>query len=410
MPPAQPLAASNSKPLAPVERAGITLLVLLGLIGLMLVLPLGSAGFIKASFAGAGVIFLENWRSRRDWLAAAALAALLGAVYKVSGAPVYPAFGWQVLFPAALYGVASLVVLFYRVSGTDGPEYRRLATLLRGAALIPALCLGSTAAVLADLLLTPRTYDRFLYVFDRNLGFDPSFLMGIAFRNHLTFQFAAGVVYNLLPVNLCLLCALWLRRRPAGAPDVRLVFAALGIVGFALYQLCPAAGPKYLFGAAFPDHPPLVSALAIETVGIPHAARNAMPSLHVAWCLLVVYNSRWYSSWLLRIYAAVSLALTAAATLGLGEHYLVDLIVAVPLSVAIQIGCAVNGYRSPRAWASLALTVAWLVVLRTGLAWHAQPLASWIAIGFTLIASALLYRSGAPNQAPHRAAADVATL
>jgi hypothetical protein len=403
MPIIQSPRSSKGNQLSPLQRGGVTLIVFLLAIILVLGLPLGSAGFVTESFAGAAVIFLVNWRSPRDWLAAAAIAALVGGIYKLSGAPVFPAFGWQLFFPAALYGVASLVVLFYRTAGTDGPEHDRLAVLLPTAALIPALCLGSTFAVLFDMRLRPYTYDRILYAFDRTLGFDPSFLMGRVFRGHLTFQFAAGLAYNSLPIGLCLLCAFWLWRRPAGAPDVRLVFAALGIVGFALYQFCPAAGPRYLFGAAYPDHAPLASALTMETVPLPGAARNAMPSLHVAWCLLGVYNSCWYRSWLLRIYALVALILTAASTLGLGEHYLVDLIVAVPLSVAVQLACSGKRWRSPRAWACLALVVAWEAVLRSGLAWHARPLASWSAIGLTLAASALLYRNRGNAPGEHSA-------
>jgi hypothetical protein len=127
----------------------------------------------------------------------------------------------------------------------------------------------------------------------------------------------------------------------------------------------------------------------MQTVAIPDVPRNAIPSLHVAWCLLVVYNSWWYRSWALRTYALISLALTAAATLGLGEHYLIDLIVAAPLSVAIQAG--VERRWIPAA-GNLAIVVAWLVALRMGVGWHATPVASWIAVGVTLAVPAVTLR------------------
>lgn len=376
------------------QRIGVTLGVLGSLTVMMLALPLGSAAFVTEAFAGGAVIFLYTWRDRRDWLVAAAVAAVLGGIYKVSGAGTTPWIGWEVCFPAALYGMGSVVALVYGATGEGEAESRRRLVLTQNIALIPLLCLGSILAVWLDMRATPRTYDRYLYAFDASLGFNPSFLMGAVFRAQTAFRLVAGLVYSSLPVNLCLLCALWLRRRPAGAPDVRLVFAALGVVGFALYQICPAAGPAYLFGRGFPYQPPPAGTVAMATVAIADVPRNAMPSLHVAWCLLVLYNTWWYRSWLLRSYAAVCLALTAAATLGLGEHYLIDLVVAVPLSVAIQRACPAAGRRVVSAAVCLGMVVAWLVALRLGLGWHAQPLISWSAAGLTLLASALLYGSG----------------
>jgi hypothetical protein len=293
----------ESKGLPGVQRVGVTATVFVSLTLLMLVLPLGSAGFITEAFAGAAVIFLYTWRNRRDWIATAVVAGFLGGIYKGSGAAVTPWIGWDVCFPAALYGMASLVVLFYRSTGEDEIERHKLLLLIRDIALIPALCLSSILAVWVDLRLTPRTYDRFLYAFDQSLGFNPSFLMGIVFRRQTALRLVSGLIYSSLPVNLCLVCALWLRRRPAGAPDVRVIFAALGAVGFALYQFCPAAGPIYLFGRGFPYQPPAAAALAMQTVLLPDVPRNAIPSLHVAWCLLVVYSCWWYRGWLLRTYA-----------------------------------------------------------------------------------------------------------
>lgn len=379
------------------ERLGLTAIVLILAIALMLVIPLGAAGFVTVSFAGSAAIFLYLWRRPQDWLWAAIVATGLGGLYGLTGAPVNAGFDWDLTLAVALIGLAGMVVLFYRSTGEDQAGQRRLMALILNIGLIPALCVGSTAAVLVDPRITPRTYDGFLYVFDRSFGFNPSFLMGVAFHDHPVLRFLAVVVYNNLPVNLCLFCALWLRRRPAGAPDVRLIFAALGIVGFALYHICPAAGPVHLFGNAFPFHAPPVSAVPMKTVAIPDA-RNAMPSLHVAWSVLMVYSAWFFRSRLLRVYAAVCLVLTAVATLGLGEHYAIDLIVAVPLSVAIQLGCWGPRPRWLPAGIAMAIVVAWLVVLRSSLAWHSQPLVSWSATGITLLASAALYRLGGRPQ------------
>src|SRR5690348_7728763 len=81
------------------QRAAVSLTVLVSLGLLMLVLPLGAAGFVTEAFAGASIVFLYNWRDRRDWLAAAGIAALLGAIYFAAHAAVTPWIGWSVSFP-----------------------------------------------------------------------------------------------------------------------------------------------------------------------------------------------------------------------------------------------------------------------------------------------------------------------
>lgn len=66
-------------------------------------------------------------------------------------------------------------------------------------------------------------------------------------------------------------------------------------------------------------------------VGTPTAPHNCLPSLHFTWALLAWYYSpRW-----LRWPSALLVILTGFATIGLGEHYLIDLIAAVPFTVAV---------------------------------------------------------------------------
>ncbi len=60
-----------------------------------------------------------------------------------------------------------------------------------------------------------------------------------------------------------------------------------------------------------------------------------MPSLHMAWALLVWWYSRGLSWWE-RSIALLFLVFTLLATLGTGEHYLIDLIVAFPFALLIE--------------------------------------------------------------------------
>jgi hypothetical protein len=67
--------------------------------------------------------------------------------------------------------------------------------------------------------------------------------------------------------------------------------------------------------------------------------QNASPSLHMAWVLLAWWYSRGLSVWERGI-AMMFVVFTAFATLGTGEHYFIDLVVAYPFSVMMQSLCA----------------------------------------------------------------------
>jgi hypothetical protein len=94
-----------------------------------------------------------------------------------------------------------------------------------------------------------------------------------------------------------------------------------------------------------------------------------MPSLHVGWTFLLFWNIR-RRSWWMGLIAATYLTLTSLATLGFGEHYLADLMVAPALALAIQAACTRTNARFRRlAMASGAIvTMAWLIAFRTGAA------------------------------------------
>ena len=119
------------------------------------------------------------------------------------------------------------------------------------------------------------------------------------------------------------------------------------------------------------------------------AARNCMPSLHTAWALLVCWNSRPFGRWV-KTLAASFLALTLAATLGLGEHYLVDLVVAVPFALCIQAACAppLEPRQRERLWAiaiGAGLTAAWIAALdREAFVFGIAPAVSWALIAGTV--------------------------
>ena len=91
-----------------------------------------------------------------------------------------------------------------------------------------------------------------------------------------------------------------------------------GTLCFAFYGLFPAVGPGHY---DWTHQAPL------------SAPDNCMPSMHLTWALLIAINAR---SLRLRLGLWIYVGLTVASTLALREHYLVDLIAAVPYTIAIQ--------------------------------------------------------------------------
>jgi hypothetical protein len=75
------------------------------------------------------------------------------------------------------------------------------------------------------------------------------------------------------------------------------------------------------------------SRIFLETVAI-RGARNAMPSMHMAWVILAWWLAGNLRSWVKGV-CLFFLVFTLTATLGTGEHYFIDLIVALPFSLAI---------------------------------------------------------------------------
>ncbi len=105
-----------------------------------------------------------------------------------------------------------------------------------------------------------------------------------------------------------------------------------------LFLVLPACGPAYLFKGSFPFVAPPSGAVLLQMIAIPNVARNCLPSCHLAAALLVLWNLRGARRYV-RAMAGGYLACVVVTTLGFGEHYLIDLVVAVPYALAIQAAC-----------------------------------------------------------------------
>ncbi len=333
---------------------------------------LTAAPYMPFALAGAFVIHMTMTPSRRDLLAVLASALAFAAVYFLHHGAMLTYLGNTIGVPGEFLGLGTLLVLgwqwIWAPARTKWSHFERV----REAGLIPLLCLTSMITVIQAAALTPVTYDRVLYAFDLKFGGPPSWVIGRMFREHPWLHTMGGTVYNSLPLALAVCMAIqWQDRQKKVrlTADLRWVAMALGSVGFVLYQICPVAGPVYMFGNQFPLQVPDLTAVAIAPAWLAAVPRNGMPSLHVGWALLLFWNMR-RNVWWIRIGTGVYLALTAATTLGSGEHYLADLMVAPAVALINQAAC--TGTRLRDRWLAIgtggAIAIAWLIAFRTGAA------------------------------------------
>ncbi|MEU7766652.1 DUF5933 domain-containing protein [Nocardia sp. NPDC049190] len=233
------------------------------------------------------------------------------------------------------------------VARYDGERrHTALRTIALGALLIFATKVGE---IWLDITAwaCPMVLDPYVQVADRALG-NPSWLVGRALE-------AAGPVatavvrwvYFELPVAAIVVAAWQLRGVVTGGwPRHYLVrtFLTLGLIGPIWYVIFPVVGPVLAFGPqghglevadvwpnVVPALPSSVEPLLFDTI----TPRNCMPSLHTAWALSLFIHSRRGPLWL-RWGGTFWLAGTLVATLGLGAHYGIDLVVGAALCLTVE--------------------------------------------------------------------------
>ena len=242
-----------------------------------------------------------------------------------------------------MLGLVSFLVLGFKAVWAEGAEQEQLKSILLPAAALAFFTLGSQRLLAIAGLLFSDTLDLYAYAFDGSLGFQPSFLIGRMFRHFALVRAIGQFTYFALPIPMSLVYAGHLRRRNTPRLFMLEIFMAAGLLGYFLYPAFPATGPAYVAGPSFPGSALSLSALQhlpVRPIPIdPIFPRNAMPSLHMAWVLLIWFNcKRVFPGWV-RALAFGFVLVTIFDTLGTGEHYLVDLVVAFPFAVAIQALC-----------------------------------------------------------------------
>jgi hypothetical protein len=292
-------------------------------------------------------------------------------------------------------GLVSFLVLGLRALWADRDEQKQLRSILIPAGGFTVFILGTSKFLGLSSLLFPKTMDVYAYCFDGSLGFQPAFVVGRWFRDYAVVGTIGRDLYVALPLVMALVYAAHLRQNKTTPLMLLEIFMSAGLFGYFLYLIFPAAGPLYLTGPRFPGSPIPFSDLRTLVLGgydprkfyLPEEfCRNAMPSLHMTWALLMAFNCKPFSR-LVRAAAVIYVFATVLGTMGTGEHYFIDLVVAFPFAVTIQ-ALAIRSVplksrnRLFPLVGGATLTLLWLVLLRFAipLFWLWTPLVPWLCI------------------------------
>src|SRR5215467_13731103 len=292
--------------------------------------------FFAIALVSVCIFHFSVRRELLDLLGVLGTAALLGYVdFRFLHYPVRNV-AWL-----SFLGLGSFIILALRL--TWEPQANRKLLAL---SLIPSLLFLSSDWVASDLLalterLHPRVYDLYLYTFDASLRVQFPFVIGQWFQKLPWLRSISFFFYIGLPVVIAIVYTGLLPRNTRRSLSAMTAFLITGPVGIVFYNLLPAMGPIYLFQDVFPwQHFSLAQVHRLLVEPIPLAGpRNAIPSLHMAWVLLAWWFARGLSPWR-RVLAALFVLFTILSTMGLGEHYFVDLVAALPFSLFIKSLCS----------------------------------------------------------------------
>ena len=300
--------------------------------------------------------------------------------------------------PATLgFWCSAILVSGYRAVKADGDE--RLRELDRTLVIValPLVVPPTSVGLWLTTQIVERTYDNYFYAFDGLLPIPAARIIAQFCANHRWASSASTLVYSSFLLVLCVFTALQWRQYTEVPARVLSRWVVATLLGYGLYFCLPGVGPGVAFyGASAQQFDSLPSPYQVELTllgGFEGAPRNAMPSLHATWAFLIALASLRLALWA-RIFAAFYATATAIVTLGLHEHYLIDLIVAVPLAVAVHAGTGLLEQKKETnaqllaALGGAAMTVAWLLIIPYGTASlrNAPEIASALVVA-TLAAS-----------------------
>ncbi|QOY89612.1 phosphatase PAP2 family protein [Paludibaculum fermentans] len=335
---------------------------------------LGFPTYLRTDQALAGMLFasfLYLLMTRPGLRAIAWSIAVSASIYSLQewlAKPITPFAQPLAVVLGSYLGLGGLFVLAARAIYLKGDAQRKAARAFAGGWMFLVLWSLLGLALPLSNSMSPTTLDPLFFAIDHGYGLDASFVLGTWMAASPLWKLLTFVVYQLLPLAPVVAVGLDLIDPKAPFRVLQLLIS-MAFTGFIIYWVAPAVGPIHAFAANYPHHPPDISTLSLGPLAQLGSPRNCMPSLHFGSALAVYWLLKHYGGWV-RALALLFVSWTAFATLALGEHYVIDLVVALPFVVTF-LGLWVTGlgWKTPARYQSvlggLALTVCWLVLLRT---------------------------------------------
>jgi PAP2 superfamily len=319
------------------------------------------SAFASFGYASIGCQYVLSAGSRRSSVTLLSMGIACGAALAavLQAGPMWMAKGG--LIAAGAVGILAYTRDALRaVSPTTRTE--RLAAL-RDALIVPLAVVQVPFFLWANARLNP-VFDARVYGFEHRLGVPLAHLAMQSYSLAEPFSALASGCYLALPIGLSVIAL----KQPSSGSMTRLLWAVTlaGACGFMLYAVCPVVGPVQAFSPPYPMRFPALASTGLQPVRIlARVPRNGMPSLHTVWALLIVFNTRSQSRrW--RATFITFAVLTVWAALGRYQHWFMDLVVAVPLAVCIQVTVVANRttgsvWRWMASAACAATVVGWLI-------------------------------------------------
>ena len=306
------------------------------------------------------------------------------------------AWVWSLVVVAILaFGGSSLFLTICQSFFARFPDDRSKARgMLAGFSIIFLYTIASRELLKLTWILHPLTLDMHAYLFDLSLG-----VVFYAYAVGLLDTFPilnemCTFAYRYLPAGIAMLYGLYIRGGKTLPINVLSAIILSGVFVIAMvYHLVPVSGPLYALGETYAiDLPTVAEALERSLLPVEVSPRNGVPSMHFGFALLMWLISFNYGL-IIRAFFSLVMILNVIATIGFGEHYLVDLVISFPYILFIYALCRKplregDVYRRRAMFYGVGATLAWVFYLRFGVNYFDFiPGLSW------LLALATIYTS-----------------
>lgn len=354
--------------------------------------PGPSIAVVRNPFAAIAVaslfcryIFADRRGPTRRWIVyLTPLTFAVPLAVEGSHAPM-PLLFLDMMFGVGVLGVCGFVVAAIVASDSEGKW--RYTEQLMDALLLPLAASMVSFGLWSTYRINP-VYDGRIRAFEEILGVKLSLLAVRSYPQLRPFSGIATVCYITLGFAMTVVAAAQGSARRER--DFLTATVAAGACGFALYFACPVVGTLQAFAPMFPGALPLVpldAPLMTAAIGAP---RNGMPSLHAIWALLIWFNLESLPAGLKGALRAFVILTLWAAMGPDGAHWLMDVVVGVPLAVAVQSAFVSSRSGAPRhTWTTVTICVAlaagWILAFRLGAPILDMPAGlAWMAVVITV--------------------------